>query len=186
MSTKTKKKLLFVDIPFCSEGHILNSLDPFAAECKEHCILTYGERFYTIKHKLSDLTERFVFSIVRNPWERSYVRYRSSLNRNRSAANQTLLESIREEKPLEYYISNKKYPIFPRISDTNDINYLMRYENLEDDFARVARVIAVSGELVSKPKYLLDESWKETFDLKAVRAVQKKHHFEIMIGRYVF
>jgi hypothetical protein len=150
------------------------------------CIRTYGSRFYTTKRELGDLTERFVFSIIRNPWERSYARYMSTQNRNKYEANQTLIESIQEEKPLEYYISSKKYPCFPRISDTNGVNYLMRYEHLEDDFSRVARVIAFSGQLKTRPEYSSHESWKAHFDIKAFKAVQKKHQFEIRVGRYVF
>ena len=185
MSAK-KKKFLFVDIPFSSEGHILRSLEEFGRESEEDYVVTYGERFYTTKRNLSDLPNRLVFSIVRNPWERSSFRYISTKSGNEYLANQTLIESIHEEKPLEYYISSKKYHYFPRVSDTNDINYLMRYETLAIDFSRVATVLGISGKLKTKPEYPKDESWKQHFCTNAFKAVQKKHHFEITVGGYVF
>ena len=184
-------KFLFLDIPFSSEGHVTSSIEGMETVSSRSVfgnfgLRTYGERFSTIKQAQGDLTDRFVFSIIRDPWQRAYARYKSTENINNQAASPSLLDTIRKEKPLEYYISSRKFLFFPRLSDTNDINYLMRFEQLEDDFARVASVLGVREELKTKPEYPKDESWKQHFCTKAVKAVQRKHHFEIRVGGYVF
>jgi hypothetical protein len=140
----------------------------------------------------------FKFSTIRNPWERMISCYfsphRKGLPWNREEfirvvkAAPTLSDCITLDNPLSKILGNKIRRLIP-LSEARldrDIDFLMRYERLNDDFAQVCRKLnlpVIELPVIHKSNR---EHYSHYYDGELVRIVEDKFYEEIKFGEYKF
>jgi hypothetical protein len=140
----------------------------------------------------------FKFSTIRNPWERMISCYfsphRKGLPWDRQEfirvvkAAPTLADCITLYSRLSKEIRNtmRRWISLSETKLDRDINFLMRYEHLNEDFAQVCKILdlpVVQLPVVHKSNR---EHYSHYYDEELIRIVEDKFYDEIEFGKYKF
>ena len=178
MIYSTKHKFLFVRNPACANRSIAEALRPFADDYEEkgfgwkHC--TYMKQKSSDKYNLSHMFEDyFVFTGVRNPWERAYNlfegqrimnvvdrNFNDQMDRNCTDWNaecKTLNDNLSTLTDNAILILNQKdYRV--------GVDFVYRFENLDVDFQVICEMIGIDARLPPKEESYAGIDFKdETF-----------------------
>ena len=140
----------------------------------------------------SFLNSLFKFSIIRNPWERLISLYFSS-HRGDVAWNKERFKSIVNNEPtLKDYIciNNSKYTKSESsdkiVQLDKDIEYLMRYENIESEFEEVQKLLGLEKIKLPFLNRSSRSDYKSYYDETLYEIVRCKFIQEIDFGKYSF
>jgi len=136
----------------------------------------------------------FKIATLRNPWEMVVSYYfsphRGSINWDRTS----FINLLKNIKPLRYYITTNQKGSF--LGDyfknsflkkiDNEIDFLLRFERLNDDFKRLCKFIGI-------PEYNLPvrnksdrKHYSKYYDSELIKLVSNKFREEIKLGNYIF
>jgi hypothetical protein len=140
----------------------------------------------------------FKFSTIRNPWERMISCYfsphRKGLPWDREEfirvvkAAPTLSDCITLDSPLSKGIKNKIKRWIP-LSEAKldrDIDFLMRYEHLNEDFAQVCKKLILPVIQLPVIHKSNRQHYSHYYDEELIRIVEDKFCDEIDFGEYKF
>jgi hypothetical protein len=174
-----------------------------------------SDRFHTHKHSTiceyrrqlgPEYDRLFKFCVVRNPWERvvshySFLQQHVPTTAGSDAAHKgaatidrrSLLKFIDKAKPLEHYTTWRRRRLTrvcrsPRSNPLRqtDIDYFIRYENLQEDFARVCQLLGMSdAELTVRNRSQHRPYW-EYYDADTRAKVGHRFRHEIEYFGYDF
>ena len=157
----TARKFLFVHVPKTGGNSIQNILQRYS-EDRIVCVAPHqdgverfalrNDRYDVEKHSTLTHYKRvlgaevydslFKFAVARNPWERMISHYFSP-HRNVSGWDRNAFIALVEATPpMRHYICDDTQPGDARHL-TADIQYLMRFENLEQEFQHVCETIGI-------------------------------------------
>ncbi|NES76457.1 MULTISPECIES: sulfotransferase family 2 domain-containing protein [unclassified Okeania] len=143
------------------------------------------------------LKKMFKFATTRNPWDRCISFYFSPSRGVKEWNRNDFILFVNKVKPLHHYIKvepfiNKvarklKMPININTGRLDrDIDFLIRFENLEEDFQRVCKNIDIPH--ITLPKYNKSERkhYSKYYDQELKEIVGKKFKEEIELVGYEF
>jgi len=178
---------------------------------KKHSPLSY---YHSVMEKCL-FEQLFKFAIIRNPWERMISLYFSAhrgpkieWNRNKfielvyrakplryficlnNNSRNKFIELVYRSKPLRYFINKiYRYRSYNKQNSKtldNDIDFLIRYESLNDDFEKVCKILGISP----KPLKVLNQSRREHYSMyyddELIDLIERKFREEIIYGKYQF
>lgn len=180
---------LFVHIPKTAGNSIQNALRHYSMD-KVVCLTNYqdgverfevrSELYKTHKHSvLNDYINEYgdalysklrKFTCVRNPWERA-ISYYFSPHRGKIEWNKRdFIKFVNNMRSVAYYLSIGTTEQEPLIEAVKNIDYIIRFENLNEDFEKVCGNIGIPHvELVVRNKSSRDVYYKyydqETIDI---------------------
>ena len=198
-----KHNFLFVHIPKTAGNSIQNVLSAYS-EDKIVCLAPHQdgiERFevrsdrYNI-HKHSTLLEYrsqldeevfqrlFKFTSVRNPWDRLISFYFSPHRGQVAWDRQKFIKFVKEIPPVTDYISleESNNPSTRRFN----IDYFVRFENLNHDFKEVCKQIGVPYTPLPQRNKSKHQDYKSYYDDELVELVMKRFCQEIGFFGYKF
>ena len=199
-------KFIFLRNPACANRSIAKALQPFSFEYErkgfgfKHC--TY------MKQKSSDILnvsemfgdDFFVFTGVRNPWERAYNlfegqrimkvsdrKFEDKLDRNLTdwnAENKTLNDNLNNlTNDVQLILDQKDYRV--------GVDFVYRFENLETDFQFICETIGIDARLPPKEESYAgvdfkDETFRDHYNQDSIDVIAKINKDDIREYGYTF
>jgi len=210
-----KYKFLFVHVPKTAGNSIQNILAPFAddvivsSEPYQDGIERFdlrNDEFKTSKHstlfeyrqRLGSRTVKglFKFATIRNPWD-MMISYYFSHHRGVSHWDKHGFKKLLGSVPtLRHYLCLPKSTllqrfaprdIFARIGPLDkDIDLLMRFEKLDEDFAEACRRIGLPSQDLPRRNASNRTDYRNYYDDECRELVRVKFSEEIEFGGYTF
>ncbi len=188
-----KNRCIFIHIPKSAGTSILKLIGKSEVVGRDHLPWYVYYKANPIKYN-----SYFKFSFIRNPWARVFSAYaylRQGGNGREDLALQRIITSFSGFD--DFVIRGLKagilrnHPLFIPQSEfvvgaeqEIMVDYLGRYERLEEDFAVVARRLGIEGRLIKSNSSTLDE---DRYVLQAsIDAIAEIYAQDIMIFKYDF
>tara|TARA_X000000950_G_C13565103_1_gene517174 strand:+ start:63 stop:626 length:564 start_codon:yes stop_codon:yes gene_type:complete len=181
-----KHKFIFIHINKCG-GTTIDEL--FTGKFQGH-----NKAFEYKKSNPTDFNKYFKFTFVRNPWDRvvSFYHYQIKRKWDYYPFNETI--------PFDHFVKNwlihmKKqtslstHPCYDWISDENDdllIDFIGRFENLQNDFNVVCDKIGIPHQQLPHKNKSKHKSYTEYYDDEAKEIVAEKYAKDIEYFDYEF
>ena len=195
-----KNKFLFIHVPKTGGNSIQNILKEYS----EDRIVTIGkhqdgiERFevrndkYPItKHSTLSEYKRFLdknvydamfkFATIRNPWDMMISFYFSPHLNLKKWNKRKFCKLLKNVQPLRFYITTLSNQDL-----IENIDYLIRFENLENDFRKVCQKISIPFEKLKIRNQSKRYHYSFYYDDEMVELVKNKFSEEIQYGKYAF
>ncbi|SEQ77829.1 Sulfotransferase family protein [Loktanella sp. DSM 29012] len=132
----------------------------------------------------NDFYKYQIFTTIRNPFDRLVSFYFSPHRGEVDFSPKEFSEFVRKQEPLENFLSIRR-GFFNNLKPYDQVNYL-KFENLGEDFKKLCRALHIDPPTLSHRNISKRLDYKECFDAKLKRWVEKQHRFEILIGNYKF
>lgn len=210
-----EKKLLFIHVPKTGGNSVQNILSDYSEDkiVSENELQDGVERF-EVKSKYPGLTKHstlweykaaiepdvykslYIFSTIRNPWDMMISYYFSPNMGVTEWDRNDFIKLLKKTPTLDYYIQEFSllrrfmYKLGLDIDKSGkldkDIDFLMRVENLNEDFKHVCNEIGVTYKELPVRNKSSRKHYSTYYDEELVEKVAKKFHKEITFGRYVY
>ena len=134
-----------------------------------------------------DFENYFKFAFVRNPWERicsSYFYIKK--DKNHPAHFETLeTKDVNEFISREIYIEKSQTQYIFDDNDNQIVDYVGRYENLQNDFKKVLDLLKIDLRLekLNSGSY---KNYKEILNQNSIEIINERYKKEIKIFKYDF
>ena len=200
MIISNTNKFIFFKTPKVGGTSIQNALK---GACKKHDIVTYGNinqvsgkicTYYTEFMSIEEITslDFFTFGFTRNPWDLAVSRYLYELKRGRLP---NFYKSDRTYFNLwiqQRYVMQNRY-VTDRTStwlfkdDKQAVKFIGRFENLQEDFDYVCRVIGCGKlKLEHYNKSQISVNYKDWYTDYSKQLISNAFEFEIDYFKYSF
>lgn len=214
----SEKKFLFIHVPKTAGNSIQSILKDYSEDkivVKEDYqdgverFEIINEEYKVTKHSsLSHYKQRldketycdlFKFATIRNPWDMMISHYFSFHSGVKQWNRKNFTELVNKVKPLRYYITERN--IFSDLLDKiitkktlskkkldADIDFIIKFENLDDDFKLVCEKIGIAYKLLPKRNISIDkrQHYSCYYDEELKEMVRSKFIEEIDFGCYEF
>ena len=157
-----------------SDTHYLG--DPYEGSPEKH----WRYQDYVTKYGLDTCKKYFVFTFIRNPWDRaiSRIMYR---NKRFNRPMEISLELLRKEgginRPLcDYLFFNK----------TREVNFIGRFETLQQDFNTICDKIEIPRQQLPHKNKTKHKHYTEYYDDETKQIVAEKYAKDIEYFGYKF
>ncbi len=200
------KNFLFIHIPKTGGNSIQNILAPYADEkiVNKNNLQDGVERF-EVEHehlkinKHSSLTDYknqldlmsfkdlYKFSVIRNPFDRLISFYFSPHRQVNNWDKKEFIKLVESINPIKSYITLKRnlnILSFNKNKLDKDLDFLIRFENLEKDFEKVCKKLDIPFNGLPHRNKSNKENYKKYYDSELERLVLKKYKDEIEYGAY--
>jgi hypothetical protein len=202
-----QKKFLFIHVPKTGGNSIQNVLSKYSED--EIVILNKhqdGIERFEVRNNEYDVTKHstlshyrsvlkaniyrslFKFATIRNPWDMMISFYFSPHRGFTEWNRQIFLSLIESMSPLSHYICEK-----PSIrkgegnsSIYTDVDFLMRFERLDDDFKVVCAKLDIPYSRLPKRNSSTRSHYSRYYDEELQEIVRQKFIEEITFGNYIF
>jgi hypothetical protein len=198
-------KFLFIHVPKTGGNSIQNILTHYSEDTivarKEYQdgierFQVRNKRYGTTKHSplshyqsvlepelYSDL---FKFAVIRNPWD-MMISYYFSPHRNVSVWDRSeFLEILEHVKPLRYYICESSPLSSDSSSLVKDIDFLIRFERLDEDFSTVCQRLNIPPSPLPQRNRSTREHYSRYYDDELKSRVAETFREEIEMENYDF
>lgn len=176
-----------VDKIFCHAPH-QDGVERFAVRSelfntKKHSTLSEYKKEYgdTLFSKL------YKFTCVRNPWDRAMSYYFSPGRGQVAWDKYDFIEFVNQIQPIAHYLSigeNEPRPLIHHVA--KNVDYIIRFENLETDFERVCEKIGIpKSPLPIRNKSTKDAHYKY-YDQETIDIISERFNDEIQYFGYSF
>lgn len=135
-----------------------------------------------------DLKNYYVFTTIRNPFDKLVSNYFSPHRGDVRWDSSEFSKFVRGVKPIDDFISLSSGLIgFRKTNMASSLNYIMRFENLSDDFSNVLTELGFPKRVLPhRNKSSNRMLYQDCYDEDLRRFVEERHKFEIELGEYEF
>lgn len=202
-----QKKFLFVHVPKTGGNSIQNALSRYSeddiVELNKH---HDGVERFEIRNQKYDITKHstlshyksvldetiygslFKFASIRNPWD-LMISYYFSPHRGFSEWNRQIFLSLVERMPpLRHYICERPSTREGKGNSKldTDIDYLMRFESIDDEFEVVCGKLNIPPQRLPKRNASIRLHYSRYYDDDLREIIRQKFNEEIVFGNYIF
>jgi hypothetical protein len=125
----------------------------------------------------------FKFTVERNPWDREVSLYYWRTRKDRQISFPDFVQA----NPRKFWVDN--FDIYT-IDGTLAADYVIRYENLAEEMASVARILGCDPTTVAlphaKPRRVKQSTYQEYYDDELRMIVGERYRREIRLFNYSF
>jgi hypothetical protein len=199
-------KFIFIRNPACANRSIAKALEPFSTEYNrkgfgfKHC--TYKKQKSSDIFNISEIFDDdfFVFTGVRNPWERVYnlfegqrimkvveTPFTDRLDRSMTdwnAKNKTINDNLKNlTEDVRLMLNQKDYRV--------GVDFVYQFENLEEDFEYICDKLKINARLPAKEESysnvdFKDNTYRQHFNEKSKKIVEQINKEDIIEFGYEF
>ncbi len=197
----TEKKFIFIHIPKTGGNSIQRMLLPYADDrlSVENPNQDGVQRFGIVNQyglqKHATLVEYraklprplfdscFIFSCIRNPWERAISYYFSPHRGNVSWDRCQFVECLKEMRPVSDYLGGVTASNIQRL---DGIDFVIRFENLDPDFERLCEILNIKRKMLPRINASNRAPYEAYYDAELIKKVESLFSEEILLGGYTF
>jgi len=204
------KKFLFIHVPKTGGNSIQNILRDYSDD-DIVCLAEYqdGVERFEVRNKDYDVTKHstlahyksildpnlynslFKFATIRNPWDLMVSFYFSPHRGIQEWDRDNFLNLLHSVSTLRYYICdgpdrNGFGPLDYEEQIDADIDFLIRFECIENDFKGVCEKLQIPFSCLPKRNISKRTHYSEYYDEELIEMVRDKFEEEIKLGNYVF
>ncbi len=200
-----QKKFLFIHIPKTGGNSIQNVLKDYS-EDKIVTLSDYqdGIERFEVRNSKYEITKHstllhyksvlgktvfhslFKFGTIRNPWD-MMISFYFSPHRGKVKWNRSdFLTLIKKIKTIRYFICDKSAAGKRSPKLDNNINFLIRFERLNDDFKIICNQLDIQPIDLPKRNQSNHKHYSKYYDDELKEIVRKKFFEEIEFGEYNF
>jgi len=95
----------------------------------------------------------------------------------------SFIRLIEQAKSASYYISEKQ---LDKHRTSFDVDYLIKYENLEKDFLQICKRIKIPYTVPERINRSVHKHYSYYYDNELIKLVNEKFKVEIDYGNYIF
>jgi hypothetical protein len=133
----------------------------------------------------------FKFACIRNPWDRLISFYFSPHRGVRKWDREGFLQLIGDIPPIATHLCMPDAPttlpyVQPLTDSVQNLDFLMRFESLEADFATVCEKIGITGRPLPHRNRSERAHYSRYYDEELRELVARKYQEEIILGEYEF
>lgn len=195
-----EKKFIFVHVPKTGGNSIQNILKKYSEDRVVKAAKKQNQDGYErfgivnpkyglVKHStLSEysktlgtdiISDFFIFSTIRNPWDRLISLYFSSHRGEREWDREQFIKFIKKARGIAYFLGTPK---------GIKINRLIRFENLDTEFRNVCEKIGIPYEQLPHSNKSINTKHHFTsyYDSELIEIVRQNFSVEIGLGAYEF
>lgn len=170
------KKFIFNHIGKCAGSSIKDAIHVHIPYNNLKCIAGHtslGEMKKMISSAGEDASTYFVFTSVRNPWDRAVSLYYHKKTIQRRLNDRGLIDPKKASRSLDSKISFKEYIFkykhnYSISKDYEKSNFIIRFENLQWDFDELCEIIKIPKTKLPKIDYSTgrpaDLKYREYYD----------------------
>lgn len=144
-----------------------------------------------------DYLKLYKIATIRNPWDRLISMYFSPSRQVTKWNRKEFIKIIEKTKTLSHYIRtpSKLEHLLIKCGIINspltrslvhDIDFLIRFESLEDDFKKVCAKLDILYTFLPKRNKSTREPYSKYYDQELIELVRRKFSEEIKLGNYQF
>jgi len=131
----------------------------------------------------------FKFSVIRNPWDRMISYYFSPHLQATEWNRDNFLKLLNRAQTLRHHIceealSEKNVDASKKLD--SDIDFLIKFENLNEDFKKICKIIDIPFEKLPVRNKSQHEHYSNYYDEELIQIVNDKFHEEIVFMNYKF
>lgn len=194
------KKFIYVHYPKTAGNSIQNNLAAYADDEKilkaEHQdgierFELKNNKYGTSKHSTinkyyskvgaAHMESMFVFSTIRNPWDRMISFYFSPHRRCNEWNRKEFVSLVKREPSFDDFVCLKDGG-----KEINRLNYLIKYESLEEDYKEVTKLLNIEYSPLTVRNASKRDNYRSYYDDELVDLVACKFKFDIELGNYEF
>lgn len=130
----------------------------------------------------------FKFAFVRNPWDRLVSEYNAALRKARKPRHRRIRALDGFHAYVEYEIGRGKFFQYPRICGLDGqpgLDFVGRFESLEDDFRQVCRILGIDASL-GRLNAFSHANYREYYDARTRDLVARYWRRDIEQFGYAF
>ena len=152
------------------------------------------ESYQVISHKIN-LDDFFVFTFVRNPWDRlvSMYKYLKDIEiPNAKKQNQNYISELDEISFEEYIIREDIwkpktfYSMLKNEDDKIDLDFIGKFENLNYDFNKLLKKLNIEDIKLSHKNRSKHKHYTEYYTLETMQIVEDMYKDDIMYFNYTY
>ena len=202
-----ENKVLFVHVPKTAGTSVQNAIfvdDPLLSERKTLWTTHTTLEEYSLKHKKLSLGKFFKFTVVRNPWDRlvsDYFHYKEQpvIRRGKAIMGRDIAIQKYMPKSFEDFVMNNCYPVskfrplrlrpqlaYLTLNGVVDMNFIARFENLEQDFKYIVEMLEKHGAKLPKVRASRHKHYTEYYNEETKALVAEKYKEDISYFGYKF
>ena len=140
---------------------------------------------------IEQYNDYFKFTFIRNPWSRTYSWYKNVMRDDFHKLAHGITKDLAFKEFLIKYI-DKSWALQSQLFWLQDMegnipmNFIGRFENLEEDFKKVANILDINDATL--PKFLTGSTtnYTEAYDAEMIDIVANKYKQEIDLFRFKF
>ena len=126
----------------------------------------------------------FIFSTIRNPWDR-IVSFYFSPHRGVTEFNFSDFEKFAEQiPPIETYLAKSRTNFY--FFNRKHISHLMKFEEIDNDFDRVCKELGIGSAPLPVRNKSNRIAYRDCYSTALAEHIRQKHRAEIEIGKYEF
>lgn len=126
----------------------------------------------------------FVFTTIRNPWERMISFYFSPHRKISTWNRGEFVSLLTQVKTLPELLGSQRSDMNLHWSD--NANFIMKFESLDNDFQIVCEKLGLKYNTLNVRNKSERDDYKTYYDDELVEIVRQKFHEEIDFGKYEF
>ncbi|WP_156819989.1 sulfotransferase family 2 domain-containing protein [Synechococcus sp. PCC 7336] len=144
----------------------------------------------------SQWNKKFTFTVVRNPWDKVVSHYHYRVQTNQTNLGVEPIEfrewvklSYRDKDPFYYDMPKMFMPQSDWISDNDGtilVNFVCRFENLQNDFEKVCKSLKRKAELPHLKSSKRKKHYKDYYDEETIEIVRSSFSKDIKNFGYRF
>ena len=136
-----------------------------------------------IQNTLKYNSSLFTFSFVRNPWDRVVSAY-EYLNRSISISFKDFIFSDFVNPDVKWHYGITQFDIIGDGDSTPLVDFIGRFERLQEDFNRVCKIIGIRPVLLPYKNKSIHKHYSEYYDDTLKEVVDKLYYKDIKIFSY--
>jgi len=171
---------------------------------KKHTEICYSQRREINTGPRPLYNESFKFAFVRNPWERlisfymlhhniyiknNRVGYKQGGKSNRRLVSANTFDEFMERLSRDNFdvsICNRHFRLQTCLYPVNDIDFLGRFENFNNDFSFVCKTLGVTTKFGHKNKGRRKRPYTDYYNSRTIKIVERKYEKDIELLGYRF